>query len=46
MAFGIGAPGLSPERHGPVSSQEAKTLAEYRDQIRQVIRQGRWSPSS
>jgi hypothetical protein len=37
MAFGIAAPGKSPEHH----SQEGKfrTLAEYREQIRQVIRQ-------
>lgn len=38
MAFGIGAPGLSPERHD--RELKYKTLAEYRDQIRQVIRQG------
>ena len=38
MAFGIGAPGLSPERHD--SELEFKTLAEYRQQIREVIRQG------
>ncbi len=38
MAFGIGAPGLSPERHD--SELKYKTLGEYRDQIRQVIRQG------
>ena len=38
MAFGIGAPGLSPERHeGEV---RFKTLAEYREQIRDVTRQG------
>ncbi len=38
MAFGIAAPGKSPEMH----SQEGKfrTIHEYRDQIRQVIRQG------
>jgi len=37
MAFGIAAPGKSPEHH----SQEGKyrTLAEYREQIRQVIHQ-------
>ena len=29
MAFGIGAPGLSPERHD--SELKYKTLAEYRD---------------
>jgi hypothetical protein len=38
MAFGIGAPGLSPERHD--GELKYKTLAEYRDQIRQIIRQG------
>jgi len=38
MAFGIGAPGLSPERHD--GELRFKTLAEYREQIRQVIRQG------
>jgi hypothetical protein len=38
MAFGIGAPGLSPERHD--GELRHKTLAEYREQIRQVIEQG------
>ena len=38
MAFGIGAPGLSPERHD--GELKYKTLAEYRDQIRQIIKQG------
>ena len=38
MAFGIGAPGVSPERHD--GELRYKTLGEYRDQIRQVIRQG------
>jgi len=38
MAFGMGAPGLSPERHD--GETRFKTLAEYREQIRQVIRQG------
>ncbi len=38
MAFGIGAPGKSPERHD--AEVRLRTLAEYRDQIRQVIRQG------
>lgn len=38
MAFGIGAPGKSPETH--TSEVREKTLAEYRDQIRQVIQQG------
>jgi hypothetical protein len=39
MAFGIAAPGQSPEYYG----QEGKfrSLAEYREQIRQVIRQGK-----
>lgn len=37
MAFGMGAPGLSPERHD--SELKFKTLAEYREQIRSVIRQ-------
>ena len=38
MAFGVTAPGLSPERHD--GEQRFKTLAEYREQIRSVIRQG------
>lgn len=38
MAFGIGAPGLSPEAYG--GEVRFKTLAEYREQIRQVVRQG------
>lgn len=38
MAFGIGAPGKSPERHD--GELRFKTLAEYREQVRQVIRQG------
>lgn len=38
MGFGIGAPGLSPERHD--REVRFKTLAQYREQIRQVIRQG------
>ncbi len=38
MAFGIGAPGLSPERHD--GELRHKTLGEYRQQIREVIRQG------
>ena len=37
MAFGIGAPGKSPERHD--GEVRFKTLADYREQIRQVIRQ-------
>jgi hypothetical protein len=38
MAFGIGAPGLSPESHA--GELRFRTLAEYREQIRQVIEQG------
>ncbi len=38
MAFGIGAPGKSPENHA--GEVRLRTLAEYRDQIRQVIEQG------
>jgi hypothetical protein len=38
MAFGIGAPGQSPERHD--GELRYKTLAEYRQQIRDVVRQG------
>jgi len=38
MAFGIGAPGKSPESHAGES--RARTLAEYRDQIREIVRQG------
>jgi hypothetical protein len=38
MAFGIGAPGLSPERHD--GELRFKTLAEFRQQIRQIVRQG------
>ncbi len=37
MAFGVGAPGRSPERHEGKSP--FKSLAEYRQQIRDVIRQ-------
>jgi len=39
MAYGIAAPGKSPEQH----AQEGKfrTLAEYREQIRQVIQQAK-----
>jgi hypothetical protein len=36
MAFGVAAPGLSPEQHA--GEQRFKTLAEYRDQIRQIVR--------
>lgn len=38
MAFGIGAPGLSPERHD--GEVRAKTLADYRQQIREIAQQG------
>jgi hypothetical protein len=38
MALGIGATGLSPERHDHEFPH--KTLAEYRQQIREVIQQG------
>ncbi len=38
MAFGIGAPGLSPERHD--GELRFKSLAEFREQIRQIVRQG------
>lgn len=38
MAFGIGAPGLSPESH--VGEVRLRTLEEYRDQMRAVVRQG------
>jgi len=38
MAFGIGAPGRSPEMHA--GEVRFRTLAEYREQIRQIVRQG------
>lgn len=38
MAFGIGAPGRSPEMHA--GEVRMRTLAEYRDQIRQIVEQG------
>src|SRR3990170_3123853 len=38
MAFGIGAPGKSPEMHA--GEVRFRTLAEYREQIRQIVRQG------
>ena len=38
MAFGMGAPGVSPERHD--GEVRFKTLAEYRQQIREIVRQG------
>ena len=37
MAFGIGAPGMSPESHA--GELQFRTLAEYREQIRQVVAQ-------
>ena len=38
MAFGIGAPGLSPERHD--GEIRFKTLPEFRQQIREIVQQG------
>src|SRR3954453_21113845 len=38
MAFGIGSPGKSPEMHA--GEVRMRTLAEYREQIRQIARQG------
>lgn len=38
MAFGIGAPGKSPEMHA--GEVRFRTLAEYRQQIREIVRQG------
>ncbi|GIX03241.1 MAG: hypothetical protein KatS3mg113_0247 [Planctomycetaceae bacterium] len=38
MAFGVGAPGVSPERHDV--ELRFRTLEEYRQQIRTVIEQG------
>jgi hypothetical protein len=38
MAFGIGAPGRSPEMHA--GEGHLRTLAEYREQMRQIVRQG------
>lgn len=38
MAFGIGAPGKSPEMHA--GEVRMRTLAEYREQIREIVRQG------
>ncbi len=38
MGFGIGAPGKSPETH--ISEVRARNLADYREQIRQIVRQG------
>ena len=38
MAFGIGAPGRSPAMHA--GEVRMRTLAEYRQQIREIVRQG------
>ena len=38
MAFGVGAPGKSPEMHA--GEVRLRTLAEYREQIRQIVEQG------
>ena len=38
MAFGIGAPGQSPEMHA--GEVRMRTLAEYREQIRQIVAAG------
>lgn len=38
MAFGIGAPGKSPEMHA--GEVRLRTLAEYRGQIKQIVEQG------
>ncbi len=38
MAFGIGSPGRSPEMHA--GEGRMRTLAEYRENIRQITRQG------
>ncbi len=38
MAFGIGSPGKSPEMHA--GEVRMRTLAEYREHIRQITRQG------
>ncbi len=38
MAFGIGAPGHSPETHA--GELRFRTLSDYRDQIRQIVEQG------
>src|SRR5271154_6452705 len=39
MGFGIGAPGKSPESYGG-GEAKSRTLADYREQIRDIIRQG------
>jgi hypothetical protein len=38
MAFGIGSPGRSPEAHA--GEARFRSLAEYREQMRQIVRQG------
>lgn len=38
MAFGVGAPGRSPEAHA--EEVRFRTLGEFRDQIRQIVNQG------
>lgn len=38
MAFGLSAPGRSPEYHG--GEARFRTLQEYREQMRQIVRQG------
>lgn len=38
MAFGLAAPGLSPEQYG--AEAKYRTLDQLRDQIRQIIKQG------
>src|SRR5437870_11579278 len=38
MAFGIGAPGRSPEAHA--GETRFRSLADYREQMRQIVRQG------
>ena len=43
MAFGIGAPGQSPEAHA--GEVRLRTLAEYREQIREVDPARAWSIS-
>src|SRR5581483_6641179 len=39
MAFGIGAPGKSPEMHA--GEVRMRTLTEYREQIRQIVQQAK-----
>lgn len=38
MAFGVAAPGRSPESHA--AEGRFRTLADYREQIREIVRQG------